>query len=111
MRVILHDYNRKNRRHMGAKLSPNLLLCRVVNVSAMQLWSYGLVSTCYTAVINLPAGKCVHRYVVNGEGRIDRASSRRRNRRYFLRNFSRGILKGFKTHNHLFLLMHIRIRN
>lgn len=45
---------------MSAKLSRNLLLCRVVNVSAMQLWSYGLVSTCYTAVINLPAGKCVH---------------------------------------------------
>ncbi|EGI65542.1 hypothetical protein G5I_05932 [Acromyrmex echinatior] len=39
---------------MSAKLSRSLSR-RVVGVSAMQLRSYGLVSTCYTAVINLPA--------------------------------------------------------
>lgn len=50
---------------------------RIVGVSAMQLRSYGLVSTCYTAVINLPAGKRVHTgmsWTANG-GRIDRAPS------------------------------------
>lgn len=44
---------------MSAKLSRSLSR-RIVGVSAMQLRSYGLVSTCYTAVINLPAGKCVY---------------------------------------------------
>lgn len=35
----------------------------------------GLVSTCYTAVINLPAGKCVHTGMSwIAEGRIDRTA-------------------------------------
>lgn len=43
----------------NTELSPSLSY-RIVGVSAMQLRSYWLVSTCYTAVINLPAGKRVH---------------------------------------------------
>lgn len=81
----------------SAKLSRNLS-CRVAGVSAMQLRSYGLVSTCYTAVINLPAGKCVYTGMPrNDEGEeIDRASPQPS---VFPRNLYRGIFNRFKTHD------------